>query len=226
MANLSPHDAAIWHTCHINELIDSGSLGSWPVLGTHFPPRLGTGEHMLVSGGFVLHDHTAIGDGSYVHDGSFFYASGRGGLALTAGLAGVTALGNASRRAAARADATPQWRVIDHGQLWVSTHGFYLMTANGLFPWGYDSIEGAQLVAPASVWFTGQSDSGQIAWILASDWAELIFTLWARVRHIQHPQFEGGRWVPPGWRERVIDAEAALPRALTSDSHLRDILGT
>ena len=38
--------------------------------------------------------------------------------------------------------------------------------------------------------------------MIRSDWAELLFVLWALVRHPRHPQLGNGGWQPPGWQDR------------------------
>lgn len=225
-SGISPHDTAVWHTCQLNELIDVGQLSTWPFIPATFAPQFAADERVLAVGTFELSEFGAVGDGSYTHDSGMFFATGRGGLTITAAAAAARAIGNSSRRNAARADAAPRWYVIDQGQISVTSHGFYLMSPQGLFPWAYTDLSAVQLNGPGLLWFTGQSQNGPVSWVLATDWAELLFTLWARVCHPQHPQFYGGVWVPPGWRDRLTAAGVAPPRALTAASPLIGILGS
>lgn len=220
------HDVAIWHTCQINELLDAGASDAWPALRTSFAPVHAPDEHVFANGPFSLYDFGADGDGSYAHDGGFFFATGGVGLALTAGLAAGRAIGNSRRRRAAIRAAQPSWREIDRGQVWVTDHGFSFLTATGqFFSWGFGAISAAHLVGPAALWFSGESVNGPVSWILATDWAELVFTFWCRVRHPHHEQFVNGAWVPPGWRDRVAAMDVPLPAHLVSGSELREILG-
>lgn len=217
---LSSHDTAIWHTCQINELLDADHLDAWPEVLTPFAGQP-DGNRYLVDGAFSLADHHAAGDGSYERDNGFFFATGGAGLALTAGVMAGRAIGNARRRNEAIRAATARWREIDRGQIWVGTGGVTFRTVNGIFSWWFPSIDAAELVGPAAMWFTGKTGPGQtISWIVRSDWAELIFTLWARARHPRHPQLVGGAWVPAGWTHRVLSAGIRMPHQMTHQSQL------
>ena len=57
----------------------------------------------------------------------------------------------------------------------------------------------ASMVAPESIHFSGQSSTGPVSYLVSSEWAELIFVLWALVRHPSHPQLIAAGWLPPGW---------------------------
>jgi hypothetical protein len=142
------------------------------------------------------------------------------GLALTAGFAVAQAAGNASRRNRAAQDAVPRWLLSDRGLMWVSTAGFYLQTVNGLFPWAWQHIQSAQLLAPATLHLQGQSDTGSVSWLIVSDWAELAFVLWALQMHPQHPMLTQMTWVPPGWQQRCVQAGYAPPRRRPSPDTL------
>lgn len=153
----------------------------------------------------------SIGDGTYVHDAGFFFASGRYGAALTAGVAIGRAVGNRSRRRAAADAAVPRWCLVDDGLVHVSDFGFYLQSRRGLLPWGWGAVTSAQLVGPGRLWMSGNSTNGPVQWIVDSDWAVLILTMWARVRHPRHPQFEQGAWIPEGWAARITADGYPLP---------------
>lgn len=219
----SDHDAAIWHTRAILRHLREGRPHALPQVATAFPPQLGPDERVLAVGRFELLTFRAVGDGSYQHDGGFFFATGLGGLAATAAVAGVRAAGNSRRRGAAAADAVPRWVVDDAGVLFVSTHGFYLDTGRAFLPWAWPHVDTMQLVAPRAVHLQGRSTDGPVSWILQADWAELVFVLWCLVRHPAHPQLTSGQWVPAGWdardarrleiERRQIDAPDAGPES-------------
>ena len=63
-------------------------------------------NRVIATAPFTLYSFQAAGDGSYVHDNGFFFATGEYGLALTAGVGLARAIGNSQRRNAAQADAT------------------------------------------------------------------------------------------------------------------------
>jgi hypothetical protein len=195
-------DSALWHTCEIAVDVAAGRHPkSAPTVATAFPPSFGPGEVVWASGPFRLLDHRAPGDGTYQENQSFFFATGRGGLAATAAVAATRAAGNRSRRRAAEWAAQPRWMQIDQGTVYVSSHGLYLHTVNAVLTWSWTSITAATMVGPGDMHFNGDSVSGPISWILRSDWAELSFVLWAIARHPQHVQLLTGGWLPPGWLE-------------------------
>lgn len=203
----SQHDSAIWRTVRINTAMDRNELHTLEHLGTPFAPSIAPGsEHMLVNGTYVLAVYRALGDGTYQHNNSFFFATGTLGLALTAGMAAGQAAGNSSRRNQAAMNAVPRWVVDDQGMVFVSDRGFYFQSQLGHREWNFDFIGEMELCGPALVRMVGQSTTGQVHFMIQSDWSELIFSLWARARHPHHAQFKGATWIPPGWRER---AEAA-----------------
>jgi hypothetical protein len=216
----STHDAAVWHTVDIVQAALASRLDERPAIHAPFPPRHGVGERLLAQGDFQLYTHTSVGDGSYQHSDGFFFATGGVGLALTAGFAVAQAAGNASRRNRAAQDAVPRWLLSDRGLMWVSTAGFYLQTVNGLFPWAWQHIQSAQLLAPATLHLQGQSDTGSVSWLIVSDWAELAFVLWALQMHPQHPMLTQMTWVPPGWQQRCVQAGYAPPRRRPSPDTL------
>ena len=95
-------DSALWHTCEIAVDLANGIIPR-PRLEVvaSFPPQFGRDEEFLASGPFELFDFHAPGDGTYMHSGSFFFATGAAGLAATAAVAVGRAIGNGSRRRAA-----------------------------------------------------------------------------------------------------------------------------
>ncbi len=216
------HDAAIWHTRRIVAAVLTGQQATLPRVATTFPPTLGHDELLVASGPIELLVWRSVGDGTYTHQGGFFFATGAVGLAATAVAAGAQVVGNAARRAQAQADAQPRWVLDSRGLVTVSTHGFYLEMPAGLLTWGYGDVHSMELVGPGAVRMHGQSVHGPVQWLLQTDWAELLLALWAVVRHPHHPQLVGEAWIPPGWHEREAarlagalpeGARAALPPA-------------
>ncbi|KNX38860.1 hypothetical protein [Luteipulveratus halotolerans] len=204
-------DAAIWHTIDINAAIDQNNLDSRPVLTTAFP--VFDGERVLSQGTFTLYDFRALGDGTYAHNSGFFYASGGFGAALTLGAAAGRMAGNSRRKREAQAAAIPRWTPIDTGYLHVTTHRACFQTSTNFFTWDYGSMTTVQLVGCTQMQFTGSTDDGrQICWIVDSVWAALLFTIWARRCHVQHPQFVSRVWIPQGWYERARASSYGLPR--------------
>lgn len=169
-----------------------------------FPPSTGD-DRFWASGGFELLACRAVGDGSYMRNDGFFFATGPLGLVLTAASAAGRAVGNSSRRQAAAANAVPRWIEIDRGSAYLAPSGFAMHTPYALLSWPYSSLTSAQMVGPRSVHFQGTSTSGPISWILLCDWAELLFITWALTFHPRHPQLLNGGWLPPGWLERCTE---------------------
>lgn len=212
-SSFSQHDVAIWHTIKVNALLDREQLQQWPRVATTFAPQISSDEHMLAQGEYHLAEYKALGDGSYQHDSSFFFATGGLGLALTAGLMAGQAIGNSGRRNQAMLDSQPRWVVIDNGQTTISQHGMYFMSTFGLRSWTWDAITSLELVGPGAFHMNGNSTTGPVSWVIGTDWAELVLTLWARRQHPHHPQFVGGTWIPGGWAERAAAAGYSIASA-------------
>lgn len=121
----SPHDTAVWHTVQVVRAVHERRLDRLPRAMTPFRPHLAETEAVLAQGRVVLCTFRAVGDGSYVHDRGFFFATGGVGLAATAAYAVGQSSGNRRRRQQAAAMATPRWVADDDADLWVSTAGFY-----------------------------------------------------------------------------------------------------
>lgn len=212
IAGLSSHDQAIGRTVLVNQALDAGRLAEVGPIGTVFAPPFGPDELMLGAGPFQLLEFCAAGNGQYERNGGFFFATGRYGLAMTAGVMAAQAFQNSRARQAAADAAQQRWRQVEQGWLTVSDHGFHFQTPQGLLTWSYSDVMEASLTAPGQVMIAGQSTNGPVRWIVVSDWAELLFTLWARARHPRHPQFVGRTWIPAGWSERVLRAGMPLPQ--------------
>lgn len=218
----SVHDTAIWHTCDIAAAVIQDDIDRRPAVYAAFPAHWEASERMLASGGFQRFAYHAAGDGSYVHDSSTYFFSGKRGLALTAGLLAFTAAGNARRRRNAAAMAAPRWRPVEEGEVTISTHGVYFRTVHGLYPWAWAGFAAAEIMAPECVAVQGESVHGPASWIVRSVWAELIFVLWSFSVHPRHPQLLSGSWLPPGWRDRAQAAGYWPTNALTALARYRD----
>ncbi len=198
----SAHDTALWHTCEIAVDLAAGRAPqALPEVLAPFPPPPGD-RSFWASGVFELLDWRAVGDGTYMQNNGFFFASGPLGLALTAAATVGRAAGNHSRRRAAADSTVPRWVIVDSGLAYLAPSGFTMHTARAPLYWPYTALSSAQMVGPRSVHFQGQSDSGPVSWILLSDWAELLFVTWALRCHPRHPQLLTGAWLPPGWLDR------------------------
>lgn len=160
-AGPTERDMALWFTERIVETLRARRFDELQPVARPFPPALGAGEVMLAEGPFELSTFRPVGDGSYVQRSTAVLPIGRGGLGLAAGVLVAQGVANRRRRAAAAAAATPRWVVDDGGTLWVATHGFYLQTARGLYPWPWQSIAAAELVGPGQVHLQGTSEVGR-----------------------------------------------------------------
>ncbi|HET7138831.1 MAG TPA: hypothetical protein VFI36_01600 [Arthrobacter sp.] len=205
-------DEALWTTAEIAVLLNRGDLEHRHPLPVPFAMRLGgLEERILAHGPFRLFSWTAPGDGSYIHNTSMMMATGRGGLAMMAGFAAARAIGNSARRRQAEAMAQPQWMLIDQGTLSVGNFGFYLHSASGIPAWNWGGVHAASLAAPGRLNIDGMSESGPVKWVLHSDWAELVFLLWASVCSPHHPQMTGRTWLPEEWLTKAMVFSAGNP---------------
>ncbi|MGY4645161.1 hypothetical protein [Cellulomonas sp. URHB0016] len=197
-------DAALLYSCHVVAAMRAGRPDAiTTTLAVSFPPSIAAGERLLAEGGFVLNEFAAPGDGTYVRDNGFFFATGGIGMAVTAVALGARAAGNSARRQAAAAAAVPRWLEVDRGSVVVSSHGFYLHSHLGHRTWPWEPIHVAQIVAPDVVELSGDSTNGRVHWRLQSPWAPLVFALWCLRRHPDHPQLVTNAWLPQGWWERA-----------------------
>ncbi|MFJ4167841.1 hypothetical protein ACIPY5_19995 [Microbacterium sp. NPDC089698] len=83
----------------------------------------------------------------------------------------------------------------------ITNLGFYIQDVEGLWWWDWGSIDLLQVAGFNTTIMHGRSTGGPVTWRLYSDWAELIFVLWAHARHRQHPQYLSGGWIPEGWAQ-------------------------
>ena len=212
---LSGPDAALWHTCAVAAARAAGRPPQPPVTVTSpVRPVLGDGEVLLAAGPLTRYV-LAAGDPTYRRSSAFFFATGAVGLAATAAVAGGQAWGNRRRKRQAERAARPRWTAAGGGLLTVSTHGFYLSGPHGHAPWPFAAVDACEVGRRGLVDLVGRSSAGPVHWLLESDWAELLFVLWALERRPDHPRLAGGAWLPPGWLEHVTadSGPPALPRA-------------
>ncbi|MDQ0212566.1 hypothetical protein [Arthrobacter bambusae] len=164
---------------------------------TFFPLRVN--EIAFAEGPVLVESFYAVGDGSYSRSNTVLAGTGAFGLALGVATIAGSAIGNASRRARAAAAATPMWRPVVSGSIVVTSQGFYLFGQTGKYDWVWAGIELMQVAGFSCVVMQGQTTAGPVTWRITSDWAELVFVLWAMTRHPQHPQLVDQSWIPPGW---------------------------
>ncbi len=216
MDDYTMHDSAIWHTRAIVADARAGRLALRTSAPTPFPPAFSRDEVMLAHGPYEHLAYTALGDGTYQHNGSFFFATGGLGLAATAAFMGARAAGNNRRRKQAKADAQSRWIVDGAGTAWVSQHGLYLLSTTGLWSCAWSSLTMADLGAPALLLASMATPQGPHTFGFHSDWAELAFVLWASMVHPNHPRMTPDGWIPPGWHEREAARQQVLqaPRQL------------
>ncbi len=191
-----PADAALWETCEIAVEV---------LAGRPLQPRVETvyamleHEVALATGSIHIDRYFAVGDGSWSSPGVF--AVGTGGLGLAVGAATLAGSAIAAARARDRAarDAEVTWRPILDGSITVTDLGFFLQSPDGLYEWGWGSIQAMEVLEYNLVGLQGESTDGPVVWRIRSHWAELAFVLWALARHRRHPQLRDGSWLPEGW---------------------------
>lgn len=202
----TPHESALWRTCEIiNDLV---RFGRWPQqIQVGFARQLSHEEEIFLWGDYQRSWFGAVGDGSY--QTSTFFAGGFSpvGVALGVATLGASAAGNAARKSRARKAAQATWRPFDAGQIYVSTHGFYLVPGNGVLAFGHPSIVQADLGAPGVLLATISMDQGgQEQFAITSMWAELIFVMWARAFCPGHPRLSNLGFLPAEFVQRAEHA--------------------
>lgn len=197
-------DEALFHTATVLRMIGAGKEP--PSLAPTFAMlHASAGERLLASSSYALSWFGAVGDGSY---GSSVVAFG--GPLMMAATLGASAVGNSNRRRQAALDATPMWRPLDSGALYVSTHALYFDGPAGWRPWAYGAIDSAHLRGRCSIEYAGRSDDGaSCRFWLNSAWAELAFALWAVARGVEHPDLH--HLFPLEWQERLRASGRDLP---------------
>ena len=193
-------DQALLYTCHLAGDRLAGRPMRPASVAAPFPPRFSAQERYLATGQFTLSIYDAPGDGTYQHNSGFFFATGRAGLAATAGVAATRAIGNSRRRKQAAQATIAHWLPRYNGILTVSDLGTYMRTMQDFIAWDWAMVESAEVVAFNNVVVAAPTADGRLAhWLLQSPFAELTFLLWATDRYPAHPQLSGHRWLPPNW---------------------------
>lgn len=81
------------------------------------------------------------------------------------------------------------------GTAWVSTHALYVRMSSGMAVWRWADLVAAEMVRPAQLSFAFRA-APDTRHVLVSDWAELVFTTWARAENPRHLQYRTGDWLP------------------------------
>jgi hypothetical protein len=197
------HECALWQTCEI--VRDVVEHGAWPeAIPVGFARQIDHDERIFLHGDYQRSWHGSVGDGSYQRSSFFLGGLGPAGVALGAATLGLSAIGNSSRKARARRDATEQWRPFDAGHLYISTHGFYLDPGNGMFAFSYNSLLRADLGGPGVLVATISMDNNtQQQFAITTLWAELIFVAWARLLCPTHPSLHNLGFLPSEFIQRA-----------------------
>lgn len=95
-------------------------------------------------------------------------------------------------------DATPRWAPARGGTVWLSQRGIYLQSETGLWACPWSVVESVDLLGPRRIGLTRPSSRGPVVLGLRSDWAELAFVLWARLRRPDHPLLVDDAWATLG----------------------------
>ncbi|UYB40145.1 hypothetical protein SLV14_002733 [Streptomyces sp. Je 1-4] len=142
----------------------------------------------------------ALGNGRYRHVG--MVAVGKPTFVL--GNMAITALGNASRRRAAEADAQPRWVTDATGHLTLTPR--YLHFGHHVYrsTLAWKALKSADLVAPdlLEVGFHNDVNGQQKVSRFRTHWASLAFVLAARTAFPYHPRLINGGWLPSDFEER------------------------
>jgi hypothetical protein len=204
-------DEVLLHTLVTVRQTMDGTLDQRPFLTSRFALNF-EGERLLASGYYRQDWWGAIGDGSYTYNSTLVAGTGALGLGLAAGTLYSSHRSKVNARSQALRDATHRWRPVDAGDLHISNCGFYLAGPIGLRFFGWASIRQADIIGYGKLQYTADTDHGLQSWMLAADWAELVFALWALARHTAHPQWIDGSWFPfETMRQRAAHYGRSVP---------------
>lgn len=197
-------DSILWQTCAwVAAAVGGQEVVPRGTVLTNFAPQGGPDDVLLCAGPFERLTFRALGNGTYDHNGGFFFATGRLGIAVSAGVLLARGLTNHARRTSAAQAAVPRWVVEEQGTFTVGTRGFHLSNSSGVFYWGWGAITSITITGPGYFEMFGESTNGPVHWTFATPWAELIFALWALTCHPRHPQLVTGQWLPSGFLQWV-----------------------
>ena len=199
----TPRDQMLLRTAQVIHAYLHGEFDQIRPMPVDFAVAGSYPDHRIIAAApYSRYAFKARGDGTSVHDGGFFFATGGLGLAMTAGVAIGRAVGNARRRARTEHLSTSAWHPLDRGSIYVNQFGFYLRTPTSLDGWGWGDILECQMLEPGRLALLGVSAAGQRNYIVDSHLAELLFASWAIARQPQHWQFLQRVWLLPEWVER------------------------
>lgn len=220
---LSNQDLAIWHTIQINHALENGALDRYPRLPATV--RLSDGRGPLAVGGYAMLSYQdiqyewqsgqpAMQFVNHVNYGNPNAIANSAVAGLTA--AGVSALMNRRGRKKAEQMSGGRWVEEERGELLIGSTGILFRPGGHTYVWHYGGLQNAELVGPHHVRFEVAFDSGAVEErIIASDWAELCFVMWAHSQFPEHAQLRGRTWIPPGWFDRLQASGMRLPLGLT-----------
>ena len=98
--------------------------------------------------------------------------------------------------------------------------GYYLANSGSLLPFAYQANIGAAIVRPGQVQVdVALADDSQQRFAITSDWAELIFVMWALQYCPNHPQLQNLGWLPQEFLDRVCRAGAWQSLSLAELTH-------
>ncbi|CCM63033.1 hypothetical protein BN381_150146 [Candidatus Microthrix parvicella RN1] len=192
----SDHDEAVFTTYEIIGYIAHDMVP--PRIASTFRLAYG-GDEVLVASG--LYSRSIFGTGGLQQE------SGRWTPNVVRGYRKVKGLEARRQR----------WRPQDAGEIYVSTKAYYLRPKGAPAPicFGFDRVVETAIVAPGLIETSlNFDDGGTYKFQVQSDWAELVFWMWAGVFAPHHP--DCSNWTPPGWGARAR-LEGRVDRSITKN---------
>lgn len=159
---------------------------------TMFPPYFAADEKRIAKIPFVLYVYSGLEVVNNFNPVAAAHYTAENPLFGAAYMIGAR---HARKKAEAQAQAQPQWREDDHGELLITQHGFYMMPVvhAKTVPFSFESINLMQATAWNSIEMELDpglhSDLGRFA--VTTPAASLIFMLWCLYMYPEHPQFAG-----------------------------------
>lgn len=179
----STHDEAVFLTCEILGHIANGVEP--PQIASTFRLGGGPGERLLVEGDYRRRVHAT--GGPQKESGRFTPP-------------GVKAF----RKVKELEGRRERWRPMDAGQVFVSNSAYYLRPAKSPAPLAfvYGCVHETTILGPGVIeTVVNLADGNDFRFQIESDWAELIFCMWALAYAPNHPQCQD--WLPAGWEQRA-----------------------
>ncbi|MEV0096026.1 hypothetical protein [Streptomyces sp. NPDC050738] len=200
-------DDHLFYTCDVVHDLVGGRLPGRTPLPTM--TRLEPGELSLASGPAARATWRAVGNGSYRHSSSFAFGS----TSFVVGSMAADAIGNASRRNQAAANAQPRWVGDGHGEVTVTDRRAHFAHPQNWLNLNWSGLDTVDLVAP-DVFQCAFHESGGAGYLtirLHSLWASLIFVLAAHSAFPAHPRLLSGGWLPPGFEAKCAAVGRVCP---------------